>query len=87
MTLVALGTGIIQTDRIVILPLLGAQSLGYYGVTSLGGGAVYGLIAQAGSVMGPHITVEMGRSSDSPRALKRFLVTPTIGSPMSPPLP
>ena len=79
MTLVVLGGGLIQTvDRIVILSLLGAQSLGFYGVTSLGGGIVYGLIAQAGSAMGPHITMEMGRSSDSPRALEKFLVTPTI---------
>jgi O-antigen/teichoic acid export membrane protein len=79
MTLVVLGGGLIQTiDRIVILSLLGARSLGYYGVTSLGGGVVYGLISQAGSAMGPHITVEMGRSADSPRALERFLVTPTI---------
>ena len=79
MTLVVLGGGLIQTiDRIVILSLLGARNLGFYGVTSLGGGLVYGLISQAGSAMGPHITIEMGRSADSPRSLERFLVTPTI---------
>ena len=79
MTLVVLGGGLVQTtDRVVILWLLGATPLGYYGVTSLGGGLVYALIAQAGSAMGPHITLEMARSGDTPQSLERFLVAPTI---------
>lgn len=79
MTLVVLGGGLIQSvDRIVIVSLLGATSLGYYGVTNLGGAVVYGLLAQAGSAMGPHITVEMGRSADRPASLRKFLVAPTV---------
>ncbi|MGI8401531.1 MAG: lipopolysaccharide biosynthesis protein [Gemmatimonadaceae bacterium] len=79
MTLVVLGGGLIQTiDRLVILSVLGATSLGYYAVTGLGGGIVYGLMAQAGSAMSPHISAEMGRSRDSPQSLERFLVVPTI---------
>lgn len=79
MTLVVLGGGLIQSvDRIVIVSLLGATSLGYYGVTTLGGAVVYGLLAQAGSAMGPHITVEMGRNDDRAASLARFLVAPTI---------
>ena len=79
MTLVVLGGGLIQTvDRIVILSVLGARSLGYYAVTGLGGGIVYGLLSQAGSAMSPHISAEMGRSRDSPAALERFLVGPTL---------
>ena len=79
MTLVVLGGGLIQTiDRLVILSVLGATSLGYYAVTRLGGGIVYGLMAQAGSAMSPHISAEMGRSRDAPQSLERFLVVPTI---------
>ena len=79
MTLVVLGGGLIQTiDRIVVLSVLGATSLGYYAVTGLGGGIVYALMAQAGSAMSPHISAEMGRSRDSPQSLERFLVAPTI---------
>lgn len=79
MTLVVLGGGLIQTmDRVVVLALLGATNLGYYGVTSFGGAIAYGLMAQAGSAMSPHITAEMGRSGDSPHLLARFLIVPTI---------
>jgi O-antigen/teichoic acid export membrane protein len=79
MTLVVLGGGLVQTvDRLVIVSLLGATSLGYYAVAGLGGGLVYGLLSQAGSAMSPHISEEMGRSGDSPMSLERFLVVPTI---------
>lgn len=79
MTLVVLAGGLIQSiDRIVILSLLGATSLGYYGVTSFGGSILYGLMSQAGSAMSPHITAEMGRSGDSPHSLANFLVVPTM---------
>ena len=77
--LVGLGGLAIETaDRILILNYLGPTFLGYYGVTGLGGNFVCGLLMQAGSAMGPHMAEEMGRSGDSPKALEKFLVKPTI---------
>ena len=77
--LVVLIGGLIDTiDRTVIVLMLGASTLGYYGVTTLGGSSMYGLLAQAGSAMSPHMAVEFGRSGDDPSSLERYLVRPTL---------
>lgn len=78
LVVVLLGGLIDSIDRAVIGLLLGATALGYYGVTTLGGASVYGLLAQAGSAMSPHMAADFGRSNDSPAALERYLVKPTI---------
>ncbi len=77
--LVVLGGALIETvDRLLILRLLGTVSLGYYGVTALGGSLLYRLLSQAGSAMAPHMVEEMGKSADSPSSMEKFLVKPTI---------
>jgi O-antigen/teichoic acid export membrane protein len=77
--LVVLGGVLIQTlDRSLILMLLGPKSLGTYGIVTLASGVSYGLMAQAGSAISPHIAEEMGRSKDDPTALAKFLVKPTL---------
>lgn len=77
--LVALGGVLIQTvDRLLILRLLGTASLGYYGVTGLGGNILYGLLSQAGGAMSPHMAEAMGECSDSAPTLDKFLVKPTV---------
>ena len=77
--LVVLLGGLIDTiDRAVIGLLLGTTALGYYGVTTLGGASVYGLLAQAGSAMSPHMASDFGRANGSPAALERYLVRPTM---------
>jgi O-antigen/teichoic acid export membrane protein len=79
MLLVILAGSLIEmVDRMLILFLLGTVSLGYYGVTGLGGSSVYGFLAQAGSAMSPHMAAEMGRSADAPSALGRYLLKPTL---------
>jgi len=77
--LVVAGGMLIETvDRLLILGLLGATSLGYYGVTALGGSFLYRLISQAGTALAPHIVEEMGRCNDDPKAMIKFLVRPTL---------
>jgi O-antigen/teichoic acid export membrane protein len=77
--LVSLGSVLIETvDRVLILNLLGTASLGYYGVTGLGGGFLYRLLNQAGSAMSPHMAEEMGKSGDSAPAMVKFLIKPTL---------
>lgn len=77
--LVAIGGRLIETvDRILILTLLGPMSLGYYGVTSLGGNALYGLVSQAGGAISVHISEDFGRNNDFAPALKKYLVKPTL---------
>lgn len=77
--LVVLGGALIESiDRLLILGMLGTVSLGYYGITGLGGNAVYGFLSQAGSAMSPHMVEDMGRSGDSSRVLERYLVSPTL---------
>ncbi len=77
--LVVMG-GILMTslDRILILKLLGVAVLGYYGIISLGGSALYGLLAQAGASMGPHIAEDMGKNNNYVPSLEKYLVKPTI---------
>ena len=56
------GVALMQNvDRLMILALLGAANLGYYGITALGGTFVYGLLAQAGNAINPHIAAELGK--------------------------
>ncbi|HYK02988.1 MAG TPA: oligosaccharide flippase family protein [Thermoanaerobaculia bacterium] len=75
----AIGGTVIETiDRALVGSLLGAVALGYYGLTTLGGNALFGLLRQAGGALSPHIVAEMGRSRDDLRALDRFLRPPTI---------
>jgi len=77
--LVVLGGALISSvDRLIVLNLLGAASLGYYGITSFGGNSVYGLLAQAGGSMGPHMVEDFGRSGDSPHSLLKYLIKPTL---------
>ncbi len=77
--IIVLGGSLIETvDRVLILKWLGPVQLGYYSLTSFGGNSLYGLLAQAGSAMGPHIIEDMGRSNNSPEALEKYLVGPTI---------
>jgi O-antigen/teichoic acid export membrane protein len=77
--LVVLGGVLIETvDRMMILAWLGPLSLGYYGLTAFGGNSLYGVLAQAGSAMSPHVVEAMGRPQNSARALEKFLVKPTI---------
>ncbi|MBN1888234.1 MAG: oligosaccharide flippase family protein [Thermoflexales bacterium] len=77
--LAVLGGGLIETvDRLLILNMLGTTSLGYYGVTSLGGSQIYHLLAQAGSAMSPHMVEDMGKHGDSPLAMEKYLVKPTL---------
>jgi O-antigen/teichoic acid export membrane protein len=77
--LVVLIGGLIDTiDRATIGLTLGTAALGYYGVTTLGGSSMYGLLAQAGSAISPHIAADFGRHGDDPAALERYLVRPTL---------
>ena len=77
--LVTFAGGLIQTiDRLIILSFLGATALGYYGVTTLASGFLYGLLAQAGGAIAPHIGHELGRSGYESGGLRRFLIAPTI---------
>jgi O-antigen/teichoic acid export membrane protein len=77
--LIVLGGGLIETiDRMLILVWFGPVQLGYYSLTAFGGNSLYGFLAQAGAAMSPHIVEEMGRSGDSPEALAKYLVNPTI---------
>lgn len=77
--LVVLGGVLIETvDRLLILNKLGSEQLGYYGVTVLGGSFMYGLLAQAGSAIAPHMVEEMGRKEDDPRSLEKYLIKPTL---------
>ena len=77
--IVALGGVLIETvDRLIILNLLGAASLGYYGITSFGGASVYRLLAQAGGSIAPHMVEEMGRNNDAPQSLLKYLTKPTL---------
>jgi O-antigen/teichoic acid export membrane protein len=77
--LTAMGGLLIETiDRLLILNRLGAEQLGYYGVTVLGGSFIYGILAQAGSTMVPHIIEDLSRNEDNPRALKKYLIKPTL---------
>ena len=76
---VSLAGILIQTvDRLLILGMLGTASLGYYGVTTLGGGMLYGVLAQAGNAVSPHLSAEFGRTREDPASLERFLVKPTL---------
>ncbi|MBF0386273.1 MAG: oligosaccharide flippase family protein [Candidatus Omnitrophica bacterium] len=77
--LVCLAGKLIETvDRILIVFFLGSVSLGCYAVTAIGGNALYGLVAQAGTAMAPHIVEHFALNNDSPVSLKKFLVGPTI---------
>ena len=77
--LVVLGGVLIETvDRLIILNLLGAASLGYYGITAFGGASVYRLLAQAGGSIAPHMVEEMGRNNDAPQSLLKYLNKPTL---------
>lgn len=77
--LAVLGGVLVETvDRLIILSLLGAASLGYYGITSFGGNSVYRLLAQAGGSIGPHMVEEMGRNNDAPPSLLKYLTKPTL---------
>ena len=77
--LVVVGGVLIATiDRFIVLNLLGAASLGYYGITSFGGASVYRLLAKAGSSMSPHMVEEMGRNNDDPQSLLKYLCKPTL---------
>jgi O-antigen/teichoic acid export membrane protein len=77
--LVVLGGVLIETiDRLLILNFLGIASLGYYGITAIGGSAVYRLLSQAGSTTGPHMVEQMGRSGQAPESLREYLVKPTL---------
>jgi O-antigen/teichoic acid export membrane protein len=77
--LVVLGGILISTvDRLIVLNLLGAASLGYYGITSFGGGSVYQLLSQAGGSMGPHMVEDLGRSGGSVQSLHKYLIKPTL---------
>jgi hypothetical protein len=62
----------------LILSFLGPVSLGYYGVTSLGGNALYGMLSQAGGAISVHISEDFGRNNDFAPALKKYLVKPTL---------
>jgi O-antigen/teichoic acid export membrane protein len=75
---VVVGGLIDSIDRVLILFALSTVSLGYYGITGLGGNSVYGFLAQAGSAMAPHMAADMGRSGDSPASLERYLIKPTL---------
>lgn len=75
---VGAGMLIESADRMLILAVLGTVSLGYYGVTGLGGSSVYSFLSQAGSAMSPHMAQEMGRSGDAPEVLEKYLVKPTL---------
>jgi O-antigen/teichoic acid export membrane protein len=69
----------IQTiDRIIVLRRLGAEALGFYSVTSLGGSFLYGLLSQAGSAVAPHISAERGGGVGSASVLAKYLVRPTL---------
>lgn len=77
--LVVLGGVLIRTvDRLLIVAHLGAEQLGYYAVTGLGGAFLYSLLSQAGSAIAPHISREIGRAEDSAPALRKFLLKPTL---------
>lgn len=78
MLVVLAGVLIQSIDRLVILKFIGAVSLGFYGITALGGNSVYGLLAQAGSSIGPHIIDDFGRSNDSPKSLQKYITKPTL---------
>lgn len=77
--LVVMGGVLIETvDRLIVLNLLGAASLGFYGITSFGGASVYRMLAQAGGAMGPHMVEDMGRNNDAPHSLLKYLIRPTL---------
>ena len=77
--LLVLGGALIETvDRLIVLNLLGAASLGFYGITAFGGNSVYRLLAQAGGSMGPHMVEEMGLNNDDPQSLLKYLIKPTL---------
>lgn len=77
--LTALGGLLIETvDRLLILNWLGAEQLGYYGVTVLGGSFMYGFLAQAGTTMIPHIIEDLSRDEDNFLNLKKYLIKPTF---------
>ncbi len=65
-------------DRLLIIAFLGATSLGYYGIVAMGGSFLYMILAQAGSVMVPHMVEHMGKSNDSAQSLEKYLVRPTL---------
>lgn len=77
--LTALGGLLIETvDRLLILNRLGSEQLGFYGVTVLGGSFMYGILAQSGSAMLPHMVEDIGRNNDDPHCLKKYLIKPTL---------
>jgi O-antigen/teichoic acid export membrane protein len=69
---------VMSIDRMLVLALLGTTSLGYYGVTGLGGGFLYGILSKAGAAMSPHITETIGRSDGAPASLRGYLIQPTL---------
>lgn len=75
---VMLGGLIDSIDRTTIALKLEATALGYYAVTTLGGSSMYGMLAQAGSAMSPHIAGDFGRSGEDRRSLERYLIRPTL---------
>lgn len=77
--LIVLGGVLVETvDRILILGLLGAVNLGYYAITSMGGNSLYGLLAQAGAVMLPHIVEETGKHEKDFSVFEKYLIKPTV---------
>jgi hypothetical protein len=61
-----------------VLSYLGSASLGLYAVTGLGGNFAYGLLAQSGNAIAPHIAAAMGKGGDSPQVMEKYLVKPTV---------
>ncbi len=65
-------------DRLLIIAFLGATSLGYYGVVAMGGSFLYMILAQAGTVMLPHMVEHIGVNNDCAQSLEKYLIRPTL---------
>ena len=65
-------------DRLLVVTLLGAVSLGYYGIVAMGGSFLYMILAQAGGVMVPHMVEHMGKNNDCAQSLEKYLIRPTL---------
>ncbi len=77
--LVMIGGTLVETiDRVLVLNLLGTVSLGYYAVTNMGGGSLYGLLSQSVGVILPHMVEETGQYRNNYAVFEKYLIKPTI---------
>ena len=70
---------LLQTDRVVVGALLGAEALGFYGILGLGASALLFLPDAFASVLLPMAGERFGRAGEDPVALARIVERATRG--------